>query len=771
MNYPNSKLKSCPTPALLSEFSIGLIGDVNLSEEISSHIESCSTCVDRIADYQATRQDSDTHASYWKHSNGQADESPSFGDNPGSTMGQAKSGAMGQSGEDHLEFETRIIGPYKLERKIGVGGMGVVYQALHLDFNYSVALKVLPASRIGNQQASRRFELEMQTAQKLTHPNVVVSYDAGEADGHCYLAMELLEGVDLSKLARTVGASLTISNACELVRQAALGVGYAHQRNIVHRDVKPSNIMLCLDRSPSQADAHEHHPVTVKLLDLGLARCNNADNKLETMTSTNQIMGTIEYMSPEQCLDSREVTPRSDIYSLGATLFRLLADRAIWNDPKHQTQGQKLKALLSETTPSLGDVRPDLPAELIAIVDRAIKHDAAERFSNTQEFISALSPFAAAHTLPALFESVIQKRATQAARKVQPQVSQISTASSWGNRPTRPSDRPTCQLATRKGLALAGLSLAVMALAIMTLRQFGSAELVTDRLNSSINRHEVAKWILTHDGDFNTGEHRVRKISDIPAGDFNFNRIAIRNADDEKVRQICDWLIHMPKCERLYLNGGTAKLLTDHSIPFLDQAKHLKWLTIESARVTDEGVAQLNELPQLRTLGLLDLLVTEKCLNAVQENFPQLTKLDIDSDSLSGSDLSPLAGMKQLRSFDLNSPFVSPELLSPLVETSVDLLTIRGVLEFEDGVGDLLANIPELIDFSLQNSNFGDEQLAALSKSPKLKFIRLSNSKITTEGVKAFIAQRPDVVVYVQRPKSPLLKLRNLPQVKDVTGR
>ena len=186
--------------------------------------------------------------------------------------------------------------------------MGTVYKALHTRLKRLVALKLLPEHRTQNPEALARFQREMEAVGQLDHPHLVRAHDAGEAEGQHYLVMEFLDGIDLAHLVRRTGPFL-VADACEAVRQAAMGLQHAHEHGLVHRDVKPSNLMLSTDGM-------------VKVLDLGLARLCPETPVEEDVTASGQVMGSADYMAPEQCLDARDVDGRADIYSLGGTLRR-----------------------------------------------------------------------------------------------------------------------------------------------------------------------------------------------------------------------------------------------------------------------------------------------------------------------------------------------------------------------------------------------------------------------------------------------------------------
>lgn len=275
------------------------------------------------------------------------------------------------------------LGQYQLLEKLGEGGMGAVYKALHGKLEKLVALKVLPEGRLKNEKAVARFEREMRAVGKLNHPNIVVAHDAGEIDGHHYLVMELVDGCDLSELVRRCGP-LPMAEACEVIRQAALGLQHAWSFGMVHRDIKPGNLMLTRDGQ-------------VKVLDMGLALLDEMRGcgAAPDLTNTGQLMGTLDYMAPEQGTDSHQVDIRADVYSLGATLFKLISGQPPFFGPKYESPLSKITALATEPARVLSDVREDVPAELSALVARMLSKQADERPATPQEVVELLAPFAA----------------------------------------------------------------------------------------------------------------------------------------------------------------------------------------------------------------------------------------------------------------------------------------------------------------------------------------------------------------------------------------
>jgi Tol biopolymer transport system component len=265
---------------------------------------------------------------------------------------------------------------YAVLRELGRGGMGAVYEAFHSALGRRVAVKLLHPEFLRHPAAVARFRREVRAAGRLVHPNLVTAFDAGQAGDRHFLAMELVEGENLADLLGRRGP-LPVAEACALVRQAALGLEHAHRGGLVHRDVKPHNLMRAADG-------------TVKVLDFGLAALASDRPADGGSTGPNAVLGTPDYMAPEQAEDARAADARADVYSLGCTLFHLLTGRAPFAG---RTVLLKLLAHRGDERPSACALRPEVPAALDAVLRRALARRPGERFGAAAELAEALAPF------------------------------------------------------------------------------------------------------------------------------------------------------------------------------------------------------------------------------------------------------------------------------------------------------------------------------------------------------------------------------------------
>lgn len=276
-----------------------------------------------------------------------------------------------------------FMGKYKLLERLGGGGMGVVFKAHHPMTDRTVALKVMARSLVKDPAAAARFQREVRLVCALNHPNIITAYDADCAAGTYFLVMEYGQGRDLRAWLREYGR-LPVAWSCECARQAALALQHAHERGLVHRDIKPENLLV--DGDPASG-----RPV-VKILDMGLARLMDVETTEDAQVATGgQLLGTPDYVAPEQAEDNRKADIRSDIFSLGCTLFRLLTGQSAFPG---DDAVQKLMARLTRDAPLLSSLRGDIPDGLDEVVARMVARAPDDRYQTPAEVAEALSPFA-----------------------------------------------------------------------------------------------------------------------------------------------------------------------------------------------------------------------------------------------------------------------------------------------------------------------------------------------------------------------------------------
>jgi urea transport system substrate-binding protein len=322
--------------------------------EVATHVQGCTTC-------------QQTLASLGPHGATQAWQPPA---EPESDSPDDKA----------LPEELRHHPRYRVLGVLGRGGMGTVYKAEHRLLERPVVLKVIRPDLVESAQAVQRFQREARLAARLSHPNVVAVYEAEAFGSTQMLVMEFIEGVNLAELVAERGL-LPVAESCELIRQAAVGLEYIHSQGLVHRDIKPHNLLVSRTGQ-------------VKILDLGLATLKGGPKTTAgELTGDRQFLGTVDYAAPEQWESSRDVDIRADIYSLGCTLYFLLAGQAPFPNTKYSTLMQQMWAHSQAPLPPIRELRPDVPEDIAAILARMLAKNRDERFARPGEVAAALAPF------------------------------------------------------------------------------------------------------------------------------------------------------------------------------------------------------------------------------------------------------------------------------------------------------------------------------------------------------------------------------------------
>lgn len=276
------------------------------------------------------------------------------------------------------KYKGFFLGKYKLLGHIGTGGMSSVYLAEHTKLHDRRAIKVLPKKRVSDSSYLARFQLEAKAIASLNHPNIVLAYDIdNEGDVH-YIVMEYVDGLDLQALVKRDGA-LDPSTAADVIAQAARGLAHAHENGVIHRDVKPANLLV-----------DSKH--IVRLLDMGLALMGAEEEESLTVANNENVLGTADYLAPEQALNSHSVDHRADIYGLGCTMYFLLTGQPPFNQG---TLAQRIAMHQKEMPKPIREIRKNVPGELEGICVKMIQKDPNYRYQTATDVAEVLERFVA----------------------------------------------------------------------------------------------------------------------------------------------------------------------------------------------------------------------------------------------------------------------------------------------------------------------------------------------------------------------------------------
>jgi serine/threonine protein kinase len=293
---------------------------------------------------------------------------------------------------------------YEILEELGRGGMGIVYKARHLGRDCIVAVKVFRKERLLHPEALSRFRREARAAARLSHPNIVVVYESDQVGDTHFLAMEYVPGITLQTLVEHNGP-LPIPLASDFIRQAALGLQHAVEQALVHRDIKPANLMVVapgrIATQPGQRVSLPPRPL-LKILDMGVARLYQmrdlGEDSLTTLTRDGAVLGTPDYIAPEQLEDPHKADIRADLYSLGCTFYFLLAGRVPFPGG---TLIQKLDRQRWENPPSVDQLRPEVPAGVASVIRRLMAKHPDDRYRTPEELAAALEQLTRTGVLPA----------------------------------------------------------------------------------------------------------------------------------------------------------------------------------------------------------------------------------------------------------------------------------------------------------------------------------------------------------------------------------
>ncbi len=598
------------------------------------------------------------------------------------------------------------FGEYVVLDRLGAGGMGQVLKAKHRRMDRVVALKILSKAALNSPDAVKRFQREVKAAAKLTHPNIVIAHDAGQQDGVHYLVMEYVPGSDLSALVKRDGP-LSVAKATNYTLQVARGLAFAHSKGVVHRDIKPANLLL-------------DDEGTVKILDMGLARLDgdNASQAAgEGLTQTGQVMGTVDYMAPEQAFDTSTADAKADMYSLGCSFYRMLTGQNMFTG---DTLVQKILAHREQSIPSLRAARPEVPETLDAIYQRMVAKQPQDRPSMAQ-LVTELEALEQGEPTRSFTLDPIVIDHNAAGRRPVADSAITAKPNAAGNRGKKP---------FVKWIAAAAAGFVFIALGVwviirdkdnneigrMQVPEGGSA-LVTDVRQSSVgtghrsveypnvksnsttnaslvatpdphNSRAFAELIISRGGKVTPAGRKgidgrpleIGQVSELPSGDWTIEAISLRSnslATDDFMSR----LAQVPSLRRLYLHDAnltasgvrhlcaitTLEELWLTHVPVGDEIMKdvvrltaLKRLVIAITNITDASLIQLKQMPSLTSVDVSGTTVTDNGLRELA-NLQQLTYLNFRGTSISDVGLEHLTSLKKLKTLILEKTRVTSQ--------------------------------------------------------------------------------------------------------------
>jgi serine/threonine protein kinase len=608
---------------------------------------------------------------------------------------------------------------YRVLGLVGQGGMGAVYRAEHRRMERLVALKVIHPRFMKNPSVVQRFHQEVRAAARLHHPNIVTAHDADQAGGLHFLVMEYVEGTSLADLVNR--SPLPAAEACEYIRQAALGLQHAHEQGMVHRDIKPHNLML---QTSGEALMPGRHGRLVKILDFGLARLQrttdvpaSGNDLAPALTGAGAVMGTADYIAPEQAADPRAADIRADIYSLGCSLFHLMTGRPPF---PNGTVVEKLAQHATTPAPAVNSVFPEVQSELAAVTARMMAKAPADRYATPAEVAEALLPFC-------------------------PPSGQPPTAG----------DDSGISLARKRRLFTAGLVLAAMLLAGGLWRFAASrdegAEPKDDLPIEEVKGEEVRPAAPRNKDSEPTIPEKGSQV-------LVEEEEAVQAVKALKGRIRRGRKVPGNPYTGLWLNGAR---ITDADLHLVLAFTQLRTLHLGRTRVTDEGVKRLTSLPHLTSLMLPDTKVTNAGMKHIGE-MKHLQALELNTTQVGDDGLKHLVGLTKLRTLGLSRARVTDAgmihigRLPGLAILNLDhtAITDAGLKNLTDlprlsnlglfsarGITDegmkTVAQMKRLMSLDLAGTRVTDQGLQELARCVRFASLRLGGLKVTDAGVKS----------------------------------
>ena len=649
---------------------------------------------------------------------------------PNDTMVTAGAPGATGFGAPAVPGEVGTLGPYRLIRELGKGGMGAVYAALDTRLDRRLALKVMLPEFAADRAAKERFIREAKAVAKIAHDNVVTIYEADERDGVPYIAMQYLEGYPLDEFLKSKGA-LTVQQVVRIATETASGLAAAHALGLVHRDIKPANLWL------------EAPHGRVKVLDFGLAK--PVDTEVE-LTKSGAVVGTPAYMSPEQARGER-VDARSDLFSLGSVLYKLCTGAMPFTGP---TTMAVLMALGTEEPRPVRELNPDVPESLAELVHQLLAKKPVARPQSASELVARLRSVAdelgaraAAPTQPLVMMPQVVYAVTPVsgasanpfADLDSPDTERESREPSDPSVPAlEPARRPRWPLYAAGGAALVAVAV-VVALALnggsaTDPKPDDTAKKQQPPKAAADSDRKVAEWVLGSGGAVRVnGDGRVLKAAtELPPGALALTAV---NFDGAKIDGMAlARLKGVAGLKALYLYQTP---VTDADAVHLEPLRGLTVLNLNNTAVSDAGLKHLAGLTELVELELM----STKVADAGMEHLKALTKLrslNLIDTGVSGSGLAHLSGLTDLSALLLANKQITDDgvrHVAPFRKLTVLNLDSNPV---SDAGLVHLAALDRLTDLGLNGTRVTDGGLASLKALQGLKSLGLRETNVTDAG-------------------------------------
>ncbi len=658
-----------------------------------------------------------------------------------------------------------VVGPFLILDRLGAGGVGTVFKARRRESEQIVALKVLSPTATRSPDAVKRFQREAEMAMRLNHPHIVRSLETGEADGQHYMVMEYVEGTDLSSHVKKQGP-LPLDQAVACTVQAARALAYAHTQGVVHRDIKPGNLMLARDGQ-------------IKILDMGLARLNDpaasaTGQAAEGLTQTGQVMGTVDYMAPEQALHTRLADARADVYSLGCTFYRLVTGQIPYDA---ESLVLKILAHREQPIPSLRTINPQISAATDLVLERMLAKKPEDRYQTMTELADDLERSLAAVPGPISLQPVLLPPPTESNSNSsgslswnQP-VATVSVATSTVSSPAIPATKrkamPVWAVAAVVVIAVAaGIVVAISGKSnapIIAQRESEQTGTVSPNSESTKPNELPAEPVAAQSPSQKTstlppsrsttasGNAPLVTVTEpsrspnpsapptIPVRPSQPNRtetsdVSIRRPANSDDRELVRWCIdrgltlvvrdaaqvrNVQITSMASIPPGNVTLLGvrvtqdnqlhDDDLFKLAEGPNISAVHLRGTMITDAALSHLAELPNLRTVVLADTAVTDKGLVELKK-IKRLTQLDLPGSQITDAAFDTLTQLTSLSYLNLSRLPITDEKLSTL---------------------EPLVN---LVQLDLQNTRVTDGAVPRLVRILNLKKLMIRQTAITDAG-------------------------------------